>query len=162
MARASRSPSSAADRRRDAAADDLHEVVAERLAGSDLRYTAARRKLVELLGIADRPLTLPELLERDPSLAQSSSYRNLTQLIAAGVVHRIPAGEDHSRYELDEELTVHHHHLVCTHCGQVTDVDADATLEASLERALRRAARRRGFRLEGHRLDAVGVCADCS
>lgn len=162
VARASRSPSRSAAAAGVSAPDDIHDVVAERLAVSELRYTAARKRLVELLGGADRPLTLPEILERDPSLAQSSCYRNLTQLIGAGVVHRITSGEDHSRYELDEDLTDHHHHLVCTSCGQVTDVAADPNLEASLERALRRAARRTGFRLEGHRLDAVGVCADCS
>lgn len=141
---------------------EVEDRVAERLAAADLRFTGPRRRVVAVLTAAGRPLTLPEILRGDDGLAQSSTYRNLSELVAAGVVRRVQAGEDHAHYELAEDLTTHHHHLVCTACGRVTDVDADEALEAALDRALRRAARRAGFRLEGHRLDVVGTCADCS
>jgi Fur family transcriptional regulator, ferric uptake regulator len=141
---------------------ELDTAVGERLAAADLRLTTPRRRVIAVLADADRPLTLPEILRRDSELAQSSTYRNLGELITAGVVHRIVAGEDHSHYELAEDLTHHHHHLVCTTCGGVTDVEADEAVELALESALRRAARRTGFRPEGHRLDVVGVCADCT
>ncbi len=52
-------------------------------------YTARRRAIVELLGCADQPLSIPEMLGRDPKLVQSSVYRNLGVLEMAGVVQRI-------------------------------------------------------------------------
>jgi Fur family transcriptional regulator, ferric uptake regulator len=141
--------------------DDLHATAAQRLQTSGLRYTGSRRRVVAVLEESDRPLTIPEILQRDDTLAQSSAYRNLNELMAAGVVHRIVAGDEFSHYELAEDLTAHHHHLVCTRCGRVEDFVATAALEATLDDALGRVARRSGFELQHHRLDLVGTCATC-
>lgn len=141
---------------------DLHTTVAQRLGSDGLRYTRSRRALVSVLAAADRPLTIPEILERDPSLAQSSAYRNLTELIAAGAVHRIVAGDEFSHFELAEDLTEHHHHLVCTRCGRVSDMTLSDELEARLDDALAAIARRARFTAEHHRLDVLGACGSCA
>jgi Fur family transcriptional regulator, ferric uptake regulator len=144
------------------AAEDLHTTASQRLRGSGLRYTASRRAVVDVLSASDRPLTIPEILVEDRSLAQSSAYRNLNELIAAGVVHRIIAGDEYSHFELAEDLTSHHHHLVCTHCGRVEDVTLDDELESSLTRSLERLADEQGFEAEHHRLDVLGRCTACA
>ena len=141
--------------------EELHTTAAQRLRSSGLRYTSSRRAVVDVLSDSDRPLTIPEILSVDPSLAQSSAYRNLTELIGAGVVHRIISGDEYSHFELAEDLTSHHHHLVCTSCGRVADVTLSDDLETSLDRALARVARAEGFEPEHHRLDVLGRCADC-
>ena len=143
-------------------APDVHETAAQRLQGAGLRYTGSRRRVVAVLDEADRPLTIPEILERDDALAQSSTYRNLNELIDADVVHRIVAGDEFSHYELAEDLTAHHHHLVCTHCGRVQDFVASDALEDTLDGALARIARSKRFQVHHHRLDLVGLCADCA
>jgi Fe2+ or Zn2+ uptake regulation protein len=143
------------------AATDLHEVATVRLGGAEQRYTRVRRAIVDLLAAADAPLSLPQLLERDRSLAQSSAYRNLVVLERAGVVHRIVTADDFARYELAEDLTGHHHHLMCTGCGEVRDFTVPAAVEADLARALAAAAAEHGFSVEHHRLDLVGRCASC-
>lgn len=141
--------------------DEVHTTAAQRLRGAGLRYTASRRALVAVLAGSERPLTIPEILERDRSLAQSSAYRNLGELIAADVVHRIVAGDEFSHFELDEDLTSHHHHLVCTRCGRVDDVTLDDRVEEVLARALDDAASAHGYRAEHHRVDLLGVCGTC-
>ncbi|MFM7068545.1 MAG: Fur family transcriptional regulator [Actinomycetes bacterium] len=143
-------------------ADDLHLTVAQRVRSRGLRYTGARRRVVEVLAASDRPLTIPEILDRDDTLAQSSAYRNLTELISVGVVHRIVSGDEFAHFELAEDLTTHHHHLVCTGCGLVSDFTVDDELEAALDAALDAAARRQGFTPEHHRLDLTGRCATCA
>ena len=143
------------------AATDLHEVATVRLGGAEQRYTRVRRAIVDLLAAADAPLSLPQLLERDRSLAQSSAYRNLVVLERAGVVHRIVTADDFARYELAEDLTGHHHHLMCTGCGEVRDFTVPAAVEVDLARALAAAAAEHGFSVEHHRLDLVGRCASC-
>ncbi|HEY2813788.1 MAG TPA: transcriptional repressor [Acidimicrobiales bacterium] len=141
---------------------DLHETAAIRLRNHEQRYTANRRAIVEVLAAAERPLTVPEVLERGDRMPQSSAYRNMALLEAAGLVHRILGGDEYARYELDEDLTDHHHHhLICSTCGAIEDVTLPGALEASIESALNRAARRRGFAGEQHRVDLVGVCARC-
>lgn len=142
-------------------ADELHTTAAQRLRETGQRYTPSRRALVTVLAASDRPLTIPEILERDPSLAQSSAYRNLGELIDADVVHRIVAGDEFSHFELGEDLTAHHHHLVCTRCGRVDDVTLADSIEVTLDRALDAAAAEHGFRAEHHRLDVLGVCGAC-
>jgi Fe2+ or Zn2+ uptake regulation protein len=140
---------------------DLHEVAAHRLRLHDQRYTRGRRALIDVLAAAEAPLTILEVLDRGRSLAQSSAYRNLAVLEQAGVVHRIIANHEHARYELAQDLTEHHHHLICSSCGAVRDFTVPASLEAELERTLRRTATSNDFDADHHRLDLVGICAAC-
>jgi Fur family ferric uptake transcriptional regulator len=140
---------------------DLHRAAEGVLRAHDQQYTRNRRALVAALADAAAPLTLPALLERDGSLAQSSAYRNLGVLIDAGVVRRLVHGGDHARYELAEGLTEHHHHLICETCGTVVDVTLPPRLESSLDRAFDDLARASGFAPSHHAIDVYGTCADC-
>lgn len=140
---------------------DLDSEVAARLRAADHRYTRGRRCIIAALQGADGPLTIPQILDAESRLAQSSLYRNLGILEEVGVVTRIDTRDDFARYELAEDLTEHHHHLICSACGDVSDFALQSKVEADLERALARVARRAGFAAEGHRLDLVGVCGDC-
>jgi Fe2+ or Zn2+ uptake regulation protein len=140
---------------------DLHTVVAARLDAADQRYTANRRSLVDVLEAAEAPLTIPDLLSRRRDLAQSSAYRNLAVLEETGVVHRIVTSDEFARYELAEDLTGHHHHLICSACGDVADFTVSAKVERTLDKALLAVAADAGFAVEHHRLDLVGTCARC-
>jgi Fe2+ or Zn2+ uptake regulation protein len=142
--------------------DALHATAADRLRADGQRYTTQRRAIVELLEDAPQPLTIPQLLERQRGLAQSSAYRNLSVLERAGVVHRIVTSDGFGRFELAEDLTHHHHHLICSACGEVTDFEVSDSVEHDLESALARVAKRTGFTVRSHRLDLVGTCAGCS
>lgn len=115
-----------------------------------------------VLAASGRPLTIPEILGRRHGLAQSSVYRNLVVLEQAGVVRRIVTHDERTRYELAEELTGHHHHLVCSRCGLVEDVPASDDLERSVAAAAARTARSTGFRIDHHRIDLLGICGPCS
>jgi Fur family transcriptional regulator, ferric uptake regulator len=140
---------------------DVDTVVAFRLRQVGQRLTPRRRSLLQILGSAVRPLTIHEILDRGSELAMSSAYRNLTVLENAGVVNRVITKEDFARYELAEELTEHHHHLVCSSCGLVRDLLSDVDAERLLNVAMRRATEQ-GFTPVTHRLDIVGLCADCA
>lgn len=141
---------------------DLHATAAHRLHEDGQRYTPRRKALVELLAEVDQPCTIPQLLELRRGMAQSSVYRNLAVLERAGVVHRIMTTDEFGRYELAEDLTEHHHHLICETCGDVTDFTLPSDAEANLEAALKKVARRSSFRAQHHRLDLVGTCPRCS
>jgi Fe2+ or Zn2+ uptake regulation protein len=143
--------------------DQLHDTAARRLRDGGLRYTAQRRRLVDILARAGSPLSIPEILRGRRGLAQSSVYRNLGGLEHAGVVRRVVTEEDHGRYELTEDLTGHHHHhLVCSNCGRMEDVDLPSDFESAVDRTLDRLARRAGFASVSHRLDLIGRCRDCA
>jgi Fe2+ or Zn2+ uptake regulation protein len=144
------------------AADDVRETVAARLRGVGQRLTANRAALVGALAEAPRPLTIPEILDARDGLAQSSVYRNLVVLEDAGVVHRVVGAGEFARWELAEDLTGHHHHLICASCGRVEDVPASAGLERSVAAAAAAVTRATGFRTQHHRVDLVGLCRRCA
>jgi Fur family ferric uptake transcriptional regulator len=146
----------------DVTRETLDEEVATRLRAADQRYTRGRRRLIEALRAGGGPMTIPQILGTNDRLAQSSVYRNLIVLEEVGAVTRIVTGDDFARYELAEDLTEHHHHLICSSCGDVSDFSLQPSIEAELERALRNVARRSSFTTAGHRLDLVGVCASCA
>ena len=139
----------------------IDDEVAARLRAAGQRYTRGRRRLVEVLRRTEGPMTIPQVLEADDRLAQSSVYRNLVVLEEVGAVTRIVTQDEFARYELAEQLTGHHHHLICSTCGDVSDFSLQPRVEDELERALRNVARRSGFAADGHRLDLVGVCSTC-
>jgi Fe2+ or Zn2+ uptake regulation protein len=141
---------------------ELHHTIESRLRGVGQRYTGRRRRLVDILARAGSPLPIREIVGRRRDLAVSSVYRNLADLELAGVVRRVITEEEHGRYELAEDLTGHHHHLLCSNCGRVEDVDLPAGFEQTLDRTLDRLARDAGFATVSHRLDLIGRCRDCS
>jgi Fe2+ or Zn2+ uptake regulation protein len=141
--------------------DTVHETADVRLREEGQRYTDQRRELVELLA-NDGPLSIPEVLRDRQGLKQSSVYRNLAVLEHAGVVRRVVTDEEFGRYELTEDLTGHHHHLICSSCGRVEDVTVPSELEGTLDRTLDRLAKRAGFADVDHRLDLIGTCGDCA
>ena len=140
---------------------DLHATAAQRLRRDGQRYTTNRRVLVEVLETTDHPVTITEVLAQRRDLAQSSVYRNLAVLEQSGVVHRVVATDEFTRYELAEDLTEHHHHLICSSCGAVADFTIGKVLEASMAEAFAEVGRSTGFEADLHRLDLVGRCAEC-
>lgn len=140
---------------------ELDRTAAARLRRDAQRYTENRRALVATLAAAGKPLTIPEILRERPELAQSSVYRNLSVLERAGVLQRIVTSDDWARYELAEDLTGHHHHLICSGCGEVVDVTLPAAVERRLETTSAEIAERAGFRVTHHRLDLFGRCGTC-
>ena len=100
----------------------MHATVADRLRRTSASATPrAREALVTILERASTPLSTAEIVEARTG-PQSSVYRNLSVLEHAGVVRRVVTEGEFARFELAEELTEHHHHLICSNCGTVEDV----------------------------------------
>jgi Fur family transcriptional regulator, ferric uptake regulator len=142
-------------------ADDMHGVVERRLRLIDQRYTSGRRAIVDLLVSAGHPVSIGDIAERLPGLPRSSAYRHLTDLHAAGLVRRVTASDEFTRFELAEDLTEHHHHLLCVNCGKVIDVTLSASFEQQAAEAISQLADAEGFQAHSHRLDVLGLCAAC-
>jgi Fe2+ or Zn2+ uptake regulation protein len=142
---------------------DVHATIESRLRAVGQRYTPKRRALVEVLAAATTPPALPDIVAAGGSqLPHSSVYRNLAVLEQAGVVRRVITEGEFARFELAEDLTAHHHHLICSSCGRVEDVTVPASFETTMDRALDRVARRTGFATISHRLDLIGLCRACA
>ncbi|MFH8252542.1 Fur family transcriptional regulator [Microbacterium sp. B2969] len=96
----------------------------ERIRAAGLRVTDSRRAVIDALDAyphagADE---LFEVVARSvPNTSLQSVYNALNDFTVAGLVRRIePAGQP-GRFEL--RVGDNHHHLVCSRCGAVEDVD---------------------------------------
>ena len=141
---------------------DIHTTVDQQLRRSRQRYTLGRRQLVDLLATTGRPVTIPELIGLGARQSQSSIYRNLAILEQAGAIRRLTSTDDTGRFELAEELSEHHHHVVCAVCGRIDDVVLAPAIERALAEAAQEARDQRDFHVDSHRLELVGTCATCS
>ena len=141
--------------------DDLHSVAERRLRRIDQRYTSGRRAIIELLVRAGHPVSIEDIAAQLPGVPRSSAYRHLTDLQAAGLIRRVTSSDEFTRFELAEDLTEHHHHLLCVNCGKVTDITLPAGLEQQVTGAITKLTDMEGFQAHSHRLDVLGLCATC-
>jgi len=142
-------------------AEALHDLVEIHLERLDQRYTRGRQALVDLLYSSGRPLSIGDIARALPEIPRSSAYRQLADLARAGVVRRVAAVDDFARFELAEDLTHHHHHLLCSRCGDVLDVTPSPDFEATVAAMVAELTRRHGFEATSHALDVVGHCSRC-
>ena len=142
-------------------ADDMHSVAESRLRRIDQRYTSGRRAMIDLLASAGHPVSIGDIARLLPGVPRSSAYRHLTDLHAAGLIRKVTASDEYTRFELAEDLTEHHHHLLCINCGKVTDVTLPTGLERQVTGTITKLAGTEGFQAHSHRLDVLGLCAAC-
>jgi Fur family ferric uptake transcriptional regulator len=141
---------------------NVHPTIEDRLRRTRQRYTAGRRQLVDILVSSVRPMTIAELRDAGADQSQSSVYRNLAILEQCGAVRRLLSHDETARFELAEDLTEHHHHLVCSTCGAIEDIALSAAVEEALHAAVGEARQRHEFETDAHRFELVGSCAGCA
>lgn len=95
--------------------------------------------------------------EKSPEIGLATVYRTLELLSELKVVDKINFGDGVSRYDLRQEgATRFHHHLICTDCGAVEEIQEDllGEVEQKVEREWH-------FKVNDHRLTFHGVCGKC-
>ena len=126
------------------------------------RLTAHRRAVLGALESSGRPLTAEEVVQAS-GVPVSTAYRNLAELVEAGVVVRVAGAGGGDRHELAERFSQHHHHhLVCVECGIVTDFEPSPQLERLIEREVTALLERSGFEVAHHLFDVRGRCRQCA
>lgn len=133
-----------------------------RLQQRNMRYTTARRVVLEALQESDGPQSPAELAGRLKGVIPLSSlYRTLTAFEGAEILERFHDAAGVARYELAEWLAGHHHHMTCIICGSTEDIPLPEGLETLIDGFVAAVEGRTGFRVDGHRLDLEGVCESC-
>ncbi|VAV96663.1 hypothetical protein MNBD_ACTINO02-3247 [hydrothermal vent metagenome] len=141
---------------------ELHARVKKHLSENDVRYSTGRQKFIAALHAAGGPRSATHLHTTElDDVPLSSLYRTLTVLETVGVLERTHDGDGVAMFELGEWLLGHHHHLICTSCDIVTDIDLGDDLENAVAEISATVAASHGFTMTGHTLDVLGLCEDC-
>ena len=125
------------------------------------RNTRPRRLIAEqLTELADRgtDFTIDELWQmlkqEEPKMGRATVYRAVEMLVNAGVLDRIEFADGTHHYRVCGGM--HHHHLTCTRCHRVVEVNVCLPIEQ-----IAAISRQTDFAIEGHSLSLFGCCADC-
>ena len=131
---------------------------ADRLSAAGERVTRQRLLIANALAGAGRRLTAEQLYRslrrQQPGIGRATVFRTLETLVDAGVARRLEL--DGHVYAYVACLPEHHHHLACTVCGRVEEID-----EAYVTPIAQRLAADLGFEIDDARLDFYGRCATC-
>jgi Fur family transcriptional regulator, ferric uptake regulator len=123
------------------------------------RLTPQRMAIAEALARSGKETTVQELYDRvrrrHPYLGRATVFRAVDMLVASGLAQRLERPGHVSAYVWCEPG--HHHHLICTSCRSVEDLDEEAVAPL-----LQSIARRRGFRVDHATLDFYGECRACA
>lgn len=129
-----------------------------KLASRGYRLTEARRVVLEALISTGGHISADELfaLSRTDGaeIGRATVYRTLDLLTELGLVRPTYQGTGAAHFIL--LIDGHHHHLVCTKCHDVVEIDS--CILANLES---QEAGNSGFEIQGHLLEIYGVCEKC-
>ena len=123
-----------------------------------LPVTVQRRRIFEaLVGRTDHPTpdqVLAAVKDTLPGVSRTTVYRVLHTLARVGVLAKVCSPSAASRVD---SRTSRHHHLVCSRCDRLFDVD-----EEDVEHRIRPPdVRHRGFAIQGYSIYFTGLCAAC-
>ncbi len=133
-----------------------HSQFDQHLKDAGFSITKARQKVFTALS-GSVPLTMRQLLDAvSDSCDRASIYRTVELLEKLGVVQRIHLGWKY-KLELADAFHEHHHHLVCTKCGELRDLPGNEAVEAYLQQL----ASSQGYQMQSHLLEIQGLCQKC-
>ena len=134
------------------------ERLARTLSRNGYKLTAQRRAVLNAIVKSREHLTPAAVhkraIQENPNVGLVTVYRTLDVLSEMGLVCRVHRGGRSRSYTLAP--VGHHHHMICTECGAVTDFT-----NCDLSELENKLSRETGFEIEGHLLEFSGRCLDC-
>jgi len=138
--------------------DERVRTILDQLRRQGGRVTGPRRRVIEaMLASPSHHLTAAEVVSAvrvdDPDFYESTVYRTLDRLVELAVIDRVQLGPGATIFHLSHRP---HRHLVCEHCGEVTEVPADLFDELA-----ERVNAEHRFFLRSSASTLVGSCERC-
>jgi Fur family peroxide stress response transcriptional regulator len=88
-----------------------------------------------------------------PAISLATVYKNIHLFVETGLLKEVSLHHGSLRVELNSHV---HHHMVCSHCKAITDIEKeDLGILPALE------ALPGGFKVDRYAIDAIGICAAC-
>jgi len=122
-----------------------------------LAATHQRQKIYEALMVRPGHYSPEEVYDRVkrelPSISLATVYKNLKTFVEAGMLHEV---SPHHGWRIDANPHPHHH-LVCTRCRSITDIEVERVDPVKLPCRLPS-----GFRVDKVTIEIQGICKACA
>lgn len=130
--------------------------ISQLLSAKGLRLTRPRILVFETLKEAIHPLSVVDIIKQCPEIDAVSIYRTIDLFTKLAITTSVSHGWK-QRYELAEPFQPHHHHIRCTQCEKLIDIDWP-----ELERQIESISRKHKFTITSHSFELTGICDDCA
>jgi len=131
------------------------EALTLKLEARGYRVTPSRRAVIAAILQQEGHFAVDDLLHRCRGAGRATVFRTIRLLTEMGVVCRVLLEDGSLHYRVSERGR-HHHHLVCTECGKVEDLD-----QCAISDIVRDLSESSGYEIEGHWLELFGRCQTC-
>ena len=123
--------------------------------------TNPRILVLESLLEVGNPITIDELQSKlKGSVAKSTLYRVLNDLKKINILNEFTSPDNSTVVELILEDHSHHHHLFCSDCGEVIDIELSDEFEKMLSKEIESIQRKFNFEINDHRVEMFGLCTE--
>lgn len=127
------------------------------LRAADLRVTKPRLAVLAFLSIQKRPVSLQRIAAHVKGTNLTTVYRMIETFLEKGILRGCDVGHGHMDYELAD--LPHHHHVICTSCGLIEEVE-ECSGDDRLHRETLRASKK-FVTIDAHQSTFYGVCKAC-
>jgi Fur family ferric uptake transcriptional regulator len=125
---------------------------------SGYKATGARVAILEFFKRSRRPLSAQNIVDNiKTDIDQATIYRTLKSLKEKNIIRQVDLRHNHAHYEF-AELT-EHHHLICTRCGKIEDVQ-HCDIENMRSVVLKQS--KHFAEIQEHSLEFYGFCKTCA
>lgn len=125
-----------------------------------LPVTQQREAVAEVVFVSAGHLSVDdieaELKDHGERIGKATIYRTMEILVRSGLVEERDFGEGFKRYEHLFGQQPAHAHLICTSCGDVTEIQSPELVRVHDE-----AAEAHGFAPSRYRMEIFGLCGGC-
>ena len=127
------------------------------MTSNKIKNTPARSAIKGFLSKAKFPVDVEQIISflrsKDLNTNKVTVYRTVDSLFKNGIIDRLEFREGKFRYEIK---TTDHHHLICTNCKRVEDIEDKYinTLEKEIYD-------KKNFNVFYHSLEFFGICKNC-
>jgi Fur family peroxide stress response transcriptional regulator len=136
----------------------IHTDFRELCRSHGLAMTHQRQVIYDMLVVMPGHPSPEEVFDRVrkklPSISLATVYKTIHTFIESGILREV--SPHHGSLRVDDNIRPHHH-LVCTTCKSITDVDDSVFEPLRFKHRLPQ-----GFKFERFAVDILGLCPQCA
>jgi Fur family ferric uptake transcriptional regulator len=129
---------------------------------NEMKKTLARTSILDILKKIKKPIDVGEIIKRLKSMKiqvdRVTVFRNINLLVKKELVDKVEFNEGKYRYEIAS--LPHHHHLICTDCGNINDIESES-LHKEIDKISKIVNKNFNFIIEEHKVEFFGKCKTC-
>ena len=131
------------------------------LSEHSVSITNPRILVLEALLEIKSPITVDDLQKKlKNKVANKKLYRFLNDLKTINILNEFTSPDNTVVVELVLEGDQHHHHLFCSDCGEIIDVELSKNFESLLDKEIKKIEKKFNFIIEDHRVEMFGQCTE--